>query len=65
LLFLPVWLFVVLAVGVMGVYFSYRAPAIVAVVIIWTMIVGGTWAYINDYRPRSGAVTPRDTASRP
>ena len=56
-LFLPVWLFVVLAVGAAGVYFSYRAPAITAGVIIWTLIVGGTWAYLND--KFSGSETPR------
>ena len=57
-LFLPVWLFVVLAVGAAGVYFSYRAPVIAAVVILWTLIIGGAWAYIND-NPPSGPETPR------
>lgn len=64
-LFLPVWLFVVLAVGAAGVYFSYRAPVIAAVVILWTLIIGGAWAYINDNppsindNPPSGPETPR------
>ena len=63
--FLPVWLFVVLAVGAAGVYFSYRAPVIAAVVILWTLIIGGAWAYINDNppsindNPPSGPETPR------
>ena len=48
----------VLAVAAAGVYFSYRAPAIVAVVIIWTMLVGGAWAYLND-KPLPGAATPK------
>jgi hypothetical protein len=53
-----VWLFVVLAVAAAGVYFSFRAPAIVAVVIIWTMLIFGAWAYISD-NPLPGPEPPR------
>ncbi len=50
-LFLPVWLFLLLAIGGAGFYFAYRAPAITAMVVCWALVGGGIWASLKRTPP--------------
>jgi hypothetical protein len=50
-LFLPVWLFLLLAIGGVGFYFAYRAPAITAMVVCWALVGGGIWASLKRTPP--------------
>ncbi len=44
-LFLPVWLFLMVSIGGAGVYFGYRAPAIVAALVLATAAVAGVLSF--------------------
>ena len=41
-----------LVIGGAGLYFGYRAPQIVVVLVIVSVLVAGTWAFIAENSPR-------------
>lgn len=50
ILFLPVWLVVMLAIVAMGLYLGYKAPEIVAGVVIVSAVVGGAFSFLSAER---------------
>jgi hypothetical protein len=46
-LFIPGWLAGFLIIGLVAMYFAFRAPAVTAMVTCWILLGGGIWAVSN------------------